>query len=97
MSSIVSYCSYDYEPIEILPVIASFDTSGHITPLYVRKDGRPFRVDSFWLKSASGHTCTFQCKLQMEDHLQPIVLSYYRSEGIWGTPATSSEPHAPLP
>ena len=33
---IVSYTSYDYKSMKVVPVIASFDTEGHIKPLYVR-------------------------------------------------------------
>ena len=36
MPAQVSYTSYDYAPVEIIPVIASFDSEGHIRPLYVR-------------------------------------------------------------
>ena len=82
-----SYTSYDYQPIECIPVIASFDSNGHIVPLYVRIDGLSLKVDSFWIKSSSFHNVVdFNCKLIDGEYLRPISLSYHQSECIWTIP-----------
>lgn len=43
---VISFNSYDYERVKCVPVIASFDSDGHIMPLYVRINGQPFKVES---------------------------------------------------
>lgn len=88
MASIVSYHSHDYKPTDLTPVIASFDTEGHICPLYVRIHGESFKIDSFWVKYAFAHTIEFHCKIQDHGFLRPLVLTYYQSEGVWGIPPT---------
>ena len=77
MTACASYQSYDHLPITVIPVIASFDTDGHIKPLYVRIDGLSLKVHSCWLKpSFSG---------VME--LKPLVLSFHMAEGVWTIPS----------
>ena len=87
MSGFPSYTSFDYQPVATIPVIASFDAEGPIAPLYVRVDGVPLKVDSFWVKSSFAHTVTFSCQVQHEDTLLPVLLSYYQTEGVWTIPA----------
>lgn len=81
---IISYTSYDYKSIKIVPVIASFDTEGHIKPIYVRIDDASYKIHSHWVKNNFVNVSEFHCQLVDDDHLRPIVLSYYHSDGIWG-------------
>lgn len=86
MSAVKSYTSFDYQPIDIVPVIASFDTSGHITPLYVRLHGIACKVDEFWINTTFIDIIEFNCKVIVGDRLQQLCLTYYGKEKIWGMP-----------
>lgn len=84
MDSKVSYTSFDYKNTELIPVIASFDDSGHIRPLYVRINDKAYHVHSYWVKYAFSNITQFQCKIEDQDTLRPLLLSYYHREGVWG-------------
>lgn len=86
MSTTISYTSYDYDPTTIVPVIASFTTDGHISPLYVRIHGDSLKVDTFWVRSRFKNKIEFHCKVIDQDCLKPIILTYYLNEGVWGIP-----------
>lgn len=86
MSAVISYTSYDYKPITIVPVIASFDTDGHIAPLYVRINGESYKVDSFWTSCKFANSIEFHCKLIDHDIRKPLLLTYYKAEDIWAIP-----------
>ena len=83
---IVSYTSYDYKSMKVVPVIAYFDTEGHIKPLYVRIESNSYKIHSYWVKSCFVNVSEFHCQVLDGDILRPLVLSYYQSEGIWGIP-----------
>lgn len=79
-----SFTSYDYQPAECVPVIASFDSDGHIAPLYVRINGRSLKVDSYWVRATSFHNIiTFSCKVIDGDALRPVVVEYHLKECVW--------------
>jgi len=82
----VSYTSFDYAPVEIVPVIASFDSEGHITPLYVRINGESFKIASFWVSSTFHNTVDFKCKVVDNGYLKPLSLTFHRNEGMWTIP-----------
>lgn len=84
MGAITSYTSFDYQQIETIPVIASFSSDGHITPLYVRIDGISYKVDSFWVKSTFHKQVDFQCQIIDGAYLKPLLLTYYKNEDVWG-------------
>ena len=44
MSQILSSNSHDYLPMQIVPVIASFNDDGQIKPLYVGINGERYKV-----------------------------------------------------
>ena len=46
MSVITSSHSYDHTSMVLVPVIAAFDTQGHIKPLYVRLNKEPYRISA---------------------------------------------------
>lgn len=65
MSQIVSYNSFDYKPIHTVPVIVSFDSQGHIAPLWVRINGQPYKVESSELLIALETSLTLNVKSLM--------------------------------
>lgn len=85
MAATVSYNSYDFSNVILVQVIASFDTEGHIAPLYVRIDGISLKVHSFWLKPAFSNP-VFQCQVIDNDVLKPLVLTYHPVESVWTIP-----------
>lgn len=82
----VSYTSFDYRPVDIVPVIASFDSEGHIKPLYVRINGESYKVVSHWVSSTFHNTVDFKCKIADGDYLKPLALTFHREEGMWTVP-----------
>lgn len=82
----VSYTSFDYAPVEIVPVIASFDSQGHIAPLYVRINGLSLKVNSFWVSSTYHNIIEFKCKVIDHGYLKPLALTYHLAEGMWTIP-----------
>lgn len=84
----MSYFSFDYDPQTVVPVIASFDTNGHVRPLYVRIDGVAYHVISQWTpeKSVYSGTTEYNCKLAVDGKEQPVLLKYYTREKIWTIP-----------
>ena len=89
MPAQVSYTSYDYAPVEIIPVIASFDSEGHIRPLYVRIGEEPLKVHSFWVKPSFVNLIEFRCKLIDGDCLKPLAITYHQAECVWTIPKRS--------
>lgn len=82
----VSYNSYDYLPHDMVSVIASFDTEGHIRPLYVRIGKDSCKVHSFWLKPSFREVLTFSCQVIDHDRLKPVLLEYHQRENVWIIP-----------
>ena len=86
MGAYVSRTSFDYKPVTIVPVIASFDTDGHIAPLYVRINGISMKVDSFYERNKFSNSVEFFCKVIDNDYLKPLHLTYYTAERVWTIP-----------
>ena len=86
MGSQASYNSHDYVPVDIVPVIASFDDKGHIAPLYVRIDGCSYKVSSYWVKTSFSNSIAFNCQLIDNDSLKPVMLTFFQDENIWTIP-----------
>ena len=86
MSATVSYTSHDYLAITHVPVIASFDSEGHIAPLYVRINQESYKIASFWIRSAFANTIEFNCKIIDGQFLKLLVLTYYKAEDVWAIP-----------
>lgn len=84
MAPRTSYTSYDYKPVDIVSVIASFDTLGHIKPLWVRIGSSAYKVESCWRTSGQySRIVSFNCRLKDRDCLRPLTLSYHQVEGMW--------------
>ena len=83
MGAAKSYTSFDYKPGKMVPVVASFDTSGHIVPLWVRINGAAYKINSFWISSHFLDICEYRCKIIDGDYQKPLTLIYYGKERIW--------------
>ena len=84
--SVHSYTSYDYMPVKIVPVIASFDSKGQIRPLYVRIDEASYKIYSCFLRNRFANLLEFSCQILVEQYQKPLLLTYYRAEEVWGIP-----------
>ena len=82
----VSAGPYDCRQIAIVPVIASFDPSGRIIPLYVRIKGIPYKIDSCRANRKLGGIEEFYCKIRDGEYWKPLLLTYYKEEGAWTVP-----------
>jgi len=83
MSYIFPLESYGGDPIEIIPVIASYDGEGHIKPLYARINDNRYRVESCWVKSNSMNNIDYHCKLSFASQTYVIVITYHIRECVW--------------
>ena len=89
MPAHVSYTTHDHVPSTVVPVIASFDSAGHIRPLYVRINSEDFHVHSSAIKQSFPGITTFDCMLEDNGCLKPLFLKYHRAEGVWTMPKYS--------
>ena len=67
-------------------VIASFDTHGHVKPLYVRIGEQSLKVHSSWLKPSFANTLEFRCEVIDGNCLKPLILTYQQRESVWYIP-----------
>lgn len=74
----------------IVPVIASFDSEGHIKPLYVRIGELSLKIQSSWMKPSPSSTLEFHCTVQDGDTVKPVILIYRRYETVWMISGSSS-------
>lgn len=69
-----------------IPVIASFDTKGHICPLYVRLNGQKCKVESYWLKPSYYQSTIFCCKVIDGSYEKIIDITYHHGSQTWSIP-----------
>ena len=86
MSQILSLNSHDYLSMQIVPVIASFNSDGQIKPLFVGLNGERYKIDSYWVGQCFSNQIIFHCKVITGDTLRPLILTYYMHECIWTIP-----------
>jgi len=89
--SIPSYSSFDYSPVNVVPVIASFDSEGHIAPLYVRLCGNSCRIEKYWIKSTFVNTIQYNCQITDGETKKQLLLTYFQDESIWTIPYTEKD------
>lgn len=89
MGAFVSYTSLDLERTAIVPVIASFDSGGHVCPLYVRLGREAFRINEYFVSSKYSNVIEFRCKITDGDSEKPLQLTFYSVEGMWTVPKSS--------
>ena len=92
MSYIFPIESYAGDPIELVPVIASYDAQGHIRPLYVRIKGERYKVENYWEKSIFGNNIDFNATLSKDNKLYKLILTYHIRETTWSIPKYLVEP-----
>lgn len=66
-----------------VPVIASFDSEGRISPLYIRINGESHKVHSFWQRPSFMNTVEFSCQIEDNGILKSLNLVYRIKECIW--------------
>ena len=80
-------CSNDLFPNQNpVPIICSFDSEGHMRPMYIRINGEAFKICSSCEKFSYANAAVFQC--QVDDHgtLKPLTLEYRYREHLWLMP-----------
>lgn len=86
MSATTSHTSFDFDSnLEIVPVIASFDTNGTIRPLYVRINNESYRILSC-RESESYGLRSFRCKIEDHGYVKELKLTYHYKEYVWTMP-----------
>lgn len=91
MPATISHSIRDMNNIEIVPVIASFDTEGHVKPLYVRIGQGSYKVDSAWVRNGFINSTTFHCNIIDNGTIKPLILTYHNQEEVWTTPNIPSD------
>lgn len=86
MSYIFPIDSYAGDPIELVPVIASYDTEGHIKPLYVRINDDRYKVENYWIKYSCGNNIDYNCTLSRDGRIYKLILTYHIRETAWSIP-----------
>lgn len=86
MSGKVIYTSYEYANVNLVSVIASFDTDGHMKPLYVRIGENSYKIHSSWLKPSFSGILEYNCKIIDDNILKPLILTYHDRESVWTIP-----------
>jgi|P827metagenome_2_1110787.scaffolds.fasta_scaffold06679_5 hypothetical protein len=89
MGAFISYTSFDHTTTCIIPVIASFDSSGHVSPLYVRIKRVSYRIIEYFVSSKYSGVTEFRCKIADGAFERPLQLTYYSTEGMWTVPRSA--------
>ena len=79
----------DMGSIELVSVITSFDTEGHIRPLYIRIGEDCLKVHSSWERHFFNDRRVFQCKVIDNNCLKPLVITFYEHEATWAIDKTA--------
>lgn len=74
--------SYNSNAMNIVPVIASFDTSGTIRPLYVRIHEKSLKILSCWHQTEYSFE-KYHCTVELDGYTKDIVLIYHPSHSFW--------------
>jgi len=78
--------SYAGDPVELVPVIASYDTQGRIRPLFVRINSEEYKVENYWEKYSCGNNVDYNCTLSRENRTYKLILTYHIRETTWSIP-----------
>ncbi len=82
MGTIISNNSYDLSNLTIVPTIASYDSFGNFAPLYVRLNGEPYKILSYYRIDNLGFP-EFCCKINHYGRTRDIRLVYHPREFVW--------------
>lgn len=83
MTAYVSNTTHDYETLEHVPVIASFNQNGQILPIYVGIDEQRFKIVSAVVRAGFSNILEFNCQISDGNYIKPIRLKYFKDDGIW--------------
>ena len=86
MGSNVSRNSFDYKECIKVPVIAGFDKDGTVMPIYVKIEGKKYKVEEYQSKMKFAGITEYRCSVSYKDIRMPLELSYYSNESIWTIP-----------
>ncbi len=86
MSMIVSRDIYDGMHIKKVSVIASYDTKGQISPLYIRIGEESFKVVTSAIKTHTKIVIVFKCQVARDNVAVPVDLTLHREDNIWTIP-----------
>lgn len=86
MSQHVSYVDDNIRSDRSVSVIATFDSEGHVKPLYVRMGDASLKVANSWISSSRFDVIEYQCQVEDGEYLKPLTLTYYVRETVWRTP-----------
>ena len=87
MAGYVSKGIHDCSHLKIVSVIASFDTSGTITPLYVRIGEEPLKIYNSVPSGVSTYKLYyFDCEVMDGDAVKPLRLTYHLEDNVWSIP-----------
>ena len=86
MTAKISYTTFDCDHRKIVTAIATFDTQGHVKPVYIGIDGVSYKVHSAWMQPSFKNHLTFHCEIIDGDRIKPIDLSYHKTEDVWSIP-----------
>ena len=92
MSYVFPIESYGGDPVELVPVIASYDTQGRIKPLYVRINGDKYKVENFWTKNGALNCINYNVTLSKDNRIYKLILTYHIRETAWTIPKYSVRP-----
>ena len=87
MSVYISHGLHDCCHLNIVSVIASFDTDGNMRPLYVRIGEESYKIVSSHLKSTQSRLGSFmdvyRCRIMDGEVSRHLELTYHSHEHIW--------------
>lgn len=68
---------------QCVPVIASFNSSGKIKPVYVQVHEKSYKIHNCRYNHPLPNISEFQCQIIDCNCLKPLKLIYYHSECVW--------------
>ena len=76
--------------LTVIPVIASFDTTRSIKPLYIRINEESFKVYKAIVIETFLHQTTYQCEIEDGEYIKHVKLTYFANESLWAIHKKSS-------
>ncbi len=78
--------SSSFNSILTVPVIAGFDTDGHIIPLLVKLENERYDILSYYLKRSTATKREFIIYVVINNIKISMSLTYFVPEEVWGIP-----------
>lgn len=67
-----------------VPVIATFNISGDIKPLYFSVEGIRLKIDNIrYINSNNKEKPVFKCEVTFSDRVQEVTLTYHKRQDVW--------------